>query len=162
MPEIDSQRALSKIVSADLVLAASTIAGFKFTKPEFGSAGSISGVRSKSLTFSKRHDSLTIFASDGRYGHLGKDGAWIGSDKEPITECRRVLPAGVPAKEIADITVVAEMGRVAERVSEKEIRIQEPTLLRKLARARRAVEGVPVWNSFAMVGLAEQRNSWLA
>lgn len=148
------QGALSRSVLPDLLQAASKIASLKLTRPEFGSAKNISGIRSKTLTFSQRHDSRTVFASDSRYGQLGKAGVWAGSDRTPLLICRRVLrAAGVPAKEVAGIALVAEMGQVAERLSETEFRVQDPTVLRKIALARRAVGGVPVWSSYAKVGL---------
>src|SRR6266542_2289077 len=67
---------LRDIALRELTKAASAIAGFTFTRAEYRSAANISGLRTKTLTFSSRHDSRTQFASDNRYGHLGKAGAW--------------------------------------------------------------------------------------
>jgi len=154
MPQKNTPNALSRLVSAELIKSAAAITGFRFTKPEFGSAANISGVRTITVVFSQRHDSRTIFASDRNYGHLGKAGAWTNDNKTAITACRRVLrEAHVPAKEVAGIGVISEMGQVAERVSEKEFRSHDTTLLRKLARAHRTMDGLPVWSSYAIVGL---------
>jgi hypothetical protein len=146
--------ALRDIALRELTLAASAIAGFTFAKAEYGSAANVSGLRTKTLTFSSRHDSRTQFASDNRYGHLRKAGAWKGDDKTAVAACRRVLRgAKIPANEIAGIDVLSEMGQVAERASDGKIQVREPTLLRKLARARRGVAGIRVWSSYATVGL---------
>ncbi len=150
----ESRQRLSRIASADLIADAAAIADFTFKRPEFDSAANVSGVRNKRLTFSRRNDSRTIFASDGQYGLLGRAGAWTGSDRTVTAACRRVLRAArVPAREIAGIDVLSEMGQVAERVSGDEVRVGPPTLLRKVARARREVNGVPVWSSYATLGL---------
>jgi hypothetical protein len=157
MPDTPSQPHLSRIVASELVDAASAIAGFKIAKRNFASAANIAGIRSKTQTFSSRHDSRTLFASDNRYGPLGRAGAWTGEEKTVVATCRRVLRAAkVPPKEISAIDVVSETGQVAERVSGEEFRLHEPAVMRKLARARRAVDGIPVWSSYAMVGLTRK------
>jgi hypothetical protein len=155
MPDSKSvQKNLSRIASKELVLAAARIMGFKMGKPEYGSAGNISGVRTKSLTYSQRHDSRTIFATDSGYAHNAKGGPWSGADRVAISACRKVMQsARIPMKEIAAIEVVTEMGQVAQLLSANESRVQEPKLLRKFARARRAVKGIPVWSSYSCVGL---------
>jgi hypothetical protein len=140
--------------SAELVRAASEIAGFRFRKPEFAGAENISGIRAGNLTFSRRLDSRTIFASDDRYGYLGKLGAWIGPDKIALSRCRKVMRAAqVPAGEIARLGVLSEWGSVAQRMSDQEFRVGDRTLLRKLVRAGRAVDGIPVWTSYVALGL---------
>lgn len=154
MPNDARQPVLSKIAAADLIKTARTIAGFKITRGEFASTANVSGVRSKTLTFSRRHDSLTAFATNADYGHGRRAGAWTGADKTIVAMCRRVLRAAkVPAGEIAAIEIQREMGQTAQRVAEGEFRVGEPVLLRKIARGRRAVRGVPVWSSYAAVGL---------
>lgn len=155
MPDNSSlQRQLARIASAELIDAAEAVAGFAFKRPQFGSAANVSGVRTKTLAFSQRHDSRTVFASNAGYGHIGRAGVWTGPDRTAAAACRRVLRAAkVPAKEIEGIDVVSEMGQSAERTSDNEVRVQEPTLMRKVARARRAVDGLPVWSSYAIVGL---------
>jgi hypothetical protein len=45
------------------------------------------------------------------------------------------------------------MGQTAERIAEEQFRLTEPKVLRNLAIARRIVRGVPVWSSYATVGL---------
>ena len=148
------QKDLFRIVSAELVKAASQITGFSLKKPQFGSAANISGIRNDTQMFSQRHDSRTIFASHSDYGYRAKAGAWIGADKTAIAACRDALRAAkVPSKEIAGIEVIAEMGQVAEGLSKKDFKIYEPTMLRKLARARRVIDGIPVWCSYSTVGL---------
>ena len=155
MPDMTAQeRRLSRIARTDLVDAAASIAGFKFARAEFGSAANISGIRSKNLTFSQRHDSRTMFAVDGRYGQSRKLGAWTGADRTAVAACRRVLRAAkIPAREIETIEVLSEYGQVAERVSDEEFRLHDPLVIRKAARAKRSVNGVVVWSSYATVGL---------
>ncbi len=149
---------LSRVESPGLVDAAANIAGFDLGKrPTFGTAANVSGVRTRTHTFSRRRDSLTIFADDSRYGHLGKAGAWTGPDRVVIAACRRVLRAArVPATEIEGIEVMSELGAVAERLSEDEIRVEKSEILRKIGRARRAIGGLPVWSSHLVVGLTRK------
>jgi hypothetical protein len=155
MPDDKIRRDLSRLEAPELIEAAAKIAGFDLGKrPTFATAANVSGVRTRTHTFSRRRDCLTIFATDTRYGHLGRAGAWTGPDRRAITGCRRLMRAArIPAGEISGIDVVSEYGAVAERLSGDEVRAEEPQLLRKLARASRAVDGVPVWSSHAVVGL---------
>ena len=155
MPDEKVRRQLSGLEAPELTAAAARIAGFDLGKrPTYATAANVSGVRNRTRTFSRRRDCLTIFATDSRYGHPGKAGAWTGPDRTAILGCRRVLRAArVPAAEIGAVDVVSEYGTVAERLSEDEIRVEEPQLLRKLARASRSIEGVPVWSSHVVVGL---------
>ena len=143
--------------SPGLVKGAARIAGFDLgASPRFATAANVSGVRSRTLIFSRRRDSLTIFARDERYGYGRKGGAWTGADRTVIAACRKALRAAkIPASEIATVSVASEHGAVAERLSEKEFRLEKPELLRKLARAERQVKGVPVWSSYAVVGLTK-------
>jgi hypothetical protein len=150
----EMQRLLGRLESAELVEVASAITGWNLARPEFGTAANVAGVRTKNLTFSRRLDSRTVFASDVRYGPHRKAGAWIGPDKSVVSACRRILRAvKIPAREIAGIDVLCEMGQVAERLGKDEFRTHDAALLRKLARARRAVGTIPVWSSSATVGL---------
>lgn len=145
---------LARVESSELAATASRIAGFKFRKPEFGTAANTSGLRDATFVFSRRLDSRTIFATDARYGALGKLGAWTGADKTATSTCRRILRAAkVPAAEIAKLDVVVEWGRSAKRVSENEFKFREPYVLRKIVRAARAVNGIPVWKSYVSLGL---------
>ena len=154
MPDNPQPIALSRIATPELVAAARVIAGFKLARPEFASAANVSGVRSKTLSFSWRHDSRTIFASNGDYGHLRPAGAWTGAERTAAAACRRALrSAKIPSGEIAAVDIQREMGQTAERLSDAEVRVGKPVLLRKIARARREVSGIPVWPSYAMVGL---------
>jgi hypothetical protein len=155
MPDDKLRRHLSGLESPELVSVAAKVVGFELGKrPTYDTAANVSGVRTHTHTFSWRRDSNTVFAIDTRYGHLGKAGAWTGADRGAITACRRVLRAArIPAGEIRGIGVVSEYGGVAERLSEDEVRVEKPQLLRKLARASRAVEALPVWSSHVVVGL---------
>ena len=147
-------KAVAAVESRALAEAASELAGFKLTKVEYGAAANIAGIRTKTQTFSSRRDSRTIFATDSRYGHLQKAGAWTGANRTAVAAGRRVLRAAkISAKEIAAIEVLSEMGQVAQRLAGDKVRVHKPTVLRKLARARRAVAGIPVWSSHATVGL---------
>lgn len=150
-----SQRHLSALEVPGLVKAAKQLVGFDLgRRPTFATAANVSGVRTKTLTFSQRRDSLTIFARDEHYGHGRKAGAWTGPNKDLVVACRRVLRAAkIPATEIARVRVLSEHGTVAERLSADEVRVEKPQLLRKLARAERRVAGLPVWSSHAVLGL---------
>lgn len=150
------QRRLSRLESSQLVDAATAVTGWTLTRTQFGSAANVSGVRTRTRTFSRRLDSRTVFAHDARYGYGRRAGAWIGDDETVVDACRRALSAlEVPDEELAGIDVVSEMGQVGERVDDKEFRVGDPSTLRKVARATRAVEGFPVWSSHGLVGLTE-------
>src|SRR5690349_11764849 len=99
------RRQLSGLEAPELIDAAAKIAGFDLGKrPTYASEANVSGVRTRTQTFSWRRDSVTVFATDTRYGHLGKAGAWTGSDRRVIAGCRRVLRgAHIPAAEIGGI-----------------------------------------------------------
>ncbi|MEO8741215.1 MAG: hypothetical protein ABI537_16135 [Casimicrobiaceae bacterium] len=154
MPATTPQSSLSRVVAGEVARVALAIAGFKIPTREFASGGNVSGVRSKTQTFSSRHDSRTLYARDSRYGYGVKAGTWVGDDKTVIAACRRVLRAAkVPSREVATVEVVVEMGQVAERLSEEQFRIHDAETLQKLGRARRAVDEIPVWSSYLMVGL---------
>ncbi len=145
---------LSRVVAAELARGALAIAGLRIPTREFASARNVSGVRSKTQTFSSRHDSRTLFATDSRYGYGAKAGAWVGDDKTVIAACRRVLRvAKVPSREVATVDVVVEMGQVAARASEQKFRLHDAQILRKLGRVRRAVDAIPVWSSYVTLGL---------
>lgn len=150
----DVERHLARTEMPLLVDAAAKVAGFDLGKrPEFASAANVSGVRTRTVTYSQRRDSRTIFAADSRYGVTGKNGTWRGGDRELVAACRRVVrAAGVPAKEIAGVDVQSEFGTTGERV-DGGMRVEEPTLLQKLAFARRALDGLAVWSSYTKVGL---------
>lgn len=164
MPEPqDSQRFLNRAEAPELIDAATQVAGFDLGKrPEFASAANVSGVRNRTFTFSRRRDSRTIFAADARYGIGGRAGAWQGGDREVVGAVRRVLKAaGVPAKEVVSVNVLSEFGAAGE-VVDGEVRAEEPTLLRKIGAAQRAIDQLPVWSSYAKVGLtADGRVGWL-
>jgi hypothetical protein len=153
-----SHPALSNLEAPDLIKSASRIAGFDLGKrPTFATAANVSGVRTKTLVFSRRRDSLTIFARDETYGYARKAGAWTGPDKDLIAGARKILRAArIPEAEIRRIKVVSERGTVAERLESGEIRVEKPELLRKLARAERRTAGVPVWSSHAVIGLTQK------
>lgn len=153
IPNLDGY--LIETEAPNLIEGAKQIAGFVFDgRPEFATAVNVSGLRSGPLTFSQRRDSRTTFAVDSRYGHARELGAWTGANRPLVSACRRVLrAAGIPDKEILGVDVVVERGGVAERISDTQVKMGKPQLLRKLARARRVVGGVPVWSSYAMVGI---------
>jgi hypothetical protein len=153
-----AHRALSSIERPELIRAASRIAGFDLgARPTFAAAANISGVRTRSLVFSQRRDSLTIFARDENYGHGRKLGTWSGPNRELVATCRKVLRAAkVPPAEIRRIKVAYERGTVAERLADGEVRVERPELLAKIARAERRAAGVPVWSSYAILGLTSE------
>lgn len=159
MPAIDPrQQDLAELQEPALGRTAFEVAGFRFGEDaEFASATTVSGLRAGSLTFSQRHDSLTIFATDSRYGY-GRDlGAWTGSERELSSAAATILEsAGVDTSEIADVQAVSEFGAAAERLSETEFRMEETELMLKTARARRVIDGIPVWSSYAKIGLTAE------
>lgn len=148
------QRRLAEIEMEALRTLASTVGGISFDDAEYGSRANVSGVRSGGYTFSRRRDSLSVFAVDSMYGPLREHGAWSGADRTILAACRRVLQAlNVARSEITSVRVVSEFGAVAERASNKEFRTKGPVMQQKLARAARSVAHVPVWSSYAIVGL---------
>ena len=54
------------------------------------------------------------------------------------------------------IKVASERGAVAERLATGEVRVDRPELLSKVARAERRTAGVPVWSSYAILGLTSE------
>jgi len=159
MPAIDPrQRDLAELQEPALGRTAFEVAGFRFGEDaEFASDTAVYGLRAGSLTFSRRHDSLTIFASDSRYGY-GRDlGAWTGPEEELSNAAVTILEsAGVDTSEIADVQVISEFGAAAERLSETDFRMEETELMLKIARARRVIDGIPVWSSYAKIGLTAE------
>lgn len=154
------QDVLSKVERKDLVDLAYEVAGFTLRRGlQYASAANISGVRTSAATFSSRRDSLTIFATDVGYGTTRESRAWIGADKPLIAACRSAMKAaGVPRLEIASVYVVSELGASAERVADGRYRVTKETLLRKEARARRSIKGIPVWSSSVKLGLTHTGN----
>jgi hypothetical protein len=125
---------------------------------EFAHAKNIAGVRDGPLSFSSRTDSLTVFARNDDYGLTREAGAYTGSEKLLISRLRGALRAAeVPLKEVSAIEVQDELGRAAERTSNGRYRIEEPQLLARVAIARRAIGGLPVWSSAAALGLTKDR-----
>ena len=140
--------------------AARAVTGWAIDSPEYGNARNVSGLRVGERVFSRRLDSRTAFASDNRYGPGGALGAWTGSDRRAAAALRRVLRAlSVPHAEIAGVDVQAEFGQVAEVISEAAVRLEQPELLRKLARGTRAIGGISVWSSYALVALLQRPRS---
>src|SRR5262245_8732525 len=127
------QRILSRMERTDLVEAAWHIATFRFPKGlEYAAAANISGIRGKSLSFSRRLDSRTLFASDSSYGNTKDGGTWTGPEKPLLAACRRVMKAaGIPRGEIASLRVLSEFGASAERLELDRYRKVEEKLLRK-------------------------------
>jgi len=140
----------------ELVNAAAAIAGAEMKDHEYASAANVSGIRTKTHTFSMRRDSRTFFLTDQEHGHGRRRGAWTGDKKTVVSACRRALRASkIPRGEIAGVDVLTEMGQVAERVSDDEVRVRKPVRLRRVGHARRTVDGIPVWSSYGRVGLNE-------
>jgi hypothetical protein len=159
MPAIDPrQEALAGLQETALESAARDIAGFEFdSDAEFASAATVAGLRAGTLVFSRRHDSLTIFASDARYGYGAELGTWTGSDDELLTRATAALDAaGVPRAEIARSWVSPEFGAAAQRLSDEEFRMEESELLCKTAVFGRALDSTPVWSSYAQVELTAE------
>jgi hypothetical protein len=140
---------------AELLDAAKRVAGFAFEpEAETATAANVAGVRSGPLTFSRRRDSRTLFATDDRQGHGRKLGAWTGEDDRLERACVQALRAArVKTAEIAGVDVLREFGATAERVADDEYRIEDAELIQKIARARRVLEDTPVWSSSCSIAL---------
>jgi hypothetical protein len=146
---------LGRVERPRLIDEAASIVGYDLGKrPEFASAANVSGVRTKTYTYSRRLDSRTIFARDERYGLGDPAGTWTGAKRPLVSSCRRVLrAAGIRASEIDKVDVVTELGQVAEYESSKASRPEKPTTLRRVAIARRSMDGAGVWSSYCSVAL---------
>ncbi|GAA2027682.1 hypothetical protein GCM10009819_08920 [Agromyces tropicus] len=139
-----------------LLEEASAIVGFDLgARPEVGVAANAVGIRSRAYSYSRRVDSLTVFARDAAYGIDGRAGAWTGAARPLEAACRRIArAAGVPPREIAAIDILTDLGQSARRDASEDL--SEPTVLQRVAVARRVVDGVPVWSSFCSVALTRE------
>jgi hypothetical protein len=127
--------------------------GVKIDGAVSGGTDNIIGLRSGSVTFSRRLDSRTYFAHDERYG-LDKDGgAFQGPDDQIVRRAREILDElKIPAAEI-DASIVRRESTQEAEVSGGRIMMGKPGAGKIFAWVSRRVAGVPVFSSRAVVGL---------
>jgi hypothetical protein len=115
------------------------------------------GVGGRTQSFVRRLDSLTYLATDDRYRPDGPLGTFAGSDEDLVARSRRVLAVlSVPAAEIARVTIEREYEQVASSEAVRGGAQPEPQrLVNRIASFQRSVGGVPVFSSYARVGLTK-------
>jgi len=124
-----------------------------------GAEANVLGMKTQFTTFSRRLDSRTYFVHDSRYGVGRESGVFRGSDKEYFTVCRGILKSlRIPMSEIARQVLLKEQTQAArvDRESGK-VNAEEVADGKYFARLTRQVEGVPVWSSLMVLGLAEKQ-----
>ena len=84
-----------------------------------GSQGTVIGIQSKSVLFSQRLDSRTVFVQDSRYGPGLEVGVDHGSDDDFVRASKAIADKlGIPLQEIADSKIRREQTE-AYRVSRR-------------------------------------------
>jgi hypothetical protein len=136
-----------------LVEEAAAVVGFDLgARPEYGTSVNVTGIRSRAYTYSRRLDSRTVFARNHAYGLTGRAGAWDGAARPLTSACRRIgRAAGIPPREIAAIDILTDLGQTANQEARGDD--SEPTVLQRIAVARRVSDGLPVWSSYCSVAL---------
>jgi hypothetical protein len=139
--------------------------GLRFDKMTFSRAeANLVGIKTKYTTFSKRLDSRTYFVQDARYGTGKNEGIFRGSDKDYFKFCRDILKQlKIPSSEIAGQVLMKEQTQQAS-IDRKTGKVEkEPVQEGKyFARLTRQVDGLPVWSSVMVLGLAaKQRIGYL-
>jgi hypothetical protein len=139
--------------------------GLRFDKITFsGAEANLVGIKTKYTSFSKRLDSRTYFVHDARYGTGKNEGIFRGSDKDYFKFCRDILKQlKIPSSEIAGQVLLKEQTQQAS-IDRKTGKVaKEPVQDGKyFARLMRQVDGLPVWSSVMVLGLAaKQRIGYL-
>jgi hypothetical protein len=121
-----------------------------------GAVANVAGIRSDALLVSQRLDSRTYFVQDQRYGADKAAGFFGGSDDELLARAREVMVAlDVPAAEVERASVLREKTQTgyASPFTGKLVTgpVKEGP---RTAELMRAVEGVPVFSSRALIGLS--------
>jgi len=123
---------------------------------EFRSEPNFVGFRSKEYLFSRRLDSRTYFVQDLRPVRPGETQLYRGTEAEYLSRLREVFKGfDLPAEEITQAKVLEEQtqeGRVNHETGKVEA--GERHAGRRWATAARQVEGLPVFSSRVMLGLA--------
>lgn len=120
-----------------------------------GHQDNFSGLRTVNITFTQRLDSRTFLAYDRRFSDTREIGIYVEPDEALLKRSRELLERlKVPAAEIASERVVQEKTRVGERDPKSgRFRLQPIEPGKKWARTRREINGVPVFSSWATIGL---------
>ncbi len=112
------------------------------------------GVGSADLVFSRRLDSRTFLVNDKRYGVTGEAGVFVGADEDLLRRARRLIDRlGIPRAEIAKEEVLREINQDAS-VVDGTVTMGRPRVGKVFARLSRQIEGLPVFSSHALIGLA--------
>jgi hypothetical protein len=122
-----------------------------------GSQGTVIGIQSKSVLFSQRLDSRTVFVQDARYGPGLEAGVYDGSDDDFIRASKAIVDKlGIPSQEIADSKVRREQTQQAE-FDEKtgQWRFEDRRPGKAMLRLTRRIEDLPVWSSGITLGLTK-------
>jgi|GEM_PF-1909400 len=108
-------------------------------------------------SFVRRTDSLTYIAGDDRYGFGEKIGVFAGSDAALLARSQAVLvELGVPASEISRVRIQHEYGRVGQfDAATGTVKAEPQQLLNRIASFRRSIGTIPVFSSYARVGLTQ-------
>ena len=120
-----------------------------------GAYGNTVALGGDTESFVRRTDSLTYIAGDDRYGFGEKIGVFAGSDAALLARSRRVLAVlGVPPAEIGRIRIQHEYGQVGQLDNATgAVKVEPQQLLNRIATFRRSIGNVPVFSSYARVGL---------
>jgi hypothetical protein len=120
-----------------------------------GHKDNFSGLRTVNISFTQRLDSRTFLAYDRRFSDTRETGIYLEPDEALLKRSRELLERlKIPAGEIASEKVVQEKTRVGHRdpkTGRFKLEAIEPG--KKWARTRREINGVPVFSSWATIGL---------
>lgn len=124
---------------------------------ERGEERNLVGVRSRFVVVSQRTDSRTYFVRDMRYQGSNELGVFEGSDEELIEISRKFMDElEVPPEEIAQASVLTERLQTAQfDPGTRQYRPGPITTGKRFVEMTRVVEGVPVFSSRALVGIAQ-------
>ena len=120
-----------------------------------GSQGTVIGIQSRSVLFSQRLDSRTVFVQDSRYGPGLEAGVDHGSDDDFVRVSKAIVDKlGIPLQEIADSKIRREQTQQAE-LDERtgQARFEDRRPGKAMLRITRRIEGLPVWSSGITLGL---------
>lgn len=120
-----------------------------------GSEANMVGIQSEHVLLSQRLDSRTYFVQDMRYGANREAGIFEGADEELLARCRTALERlNIPQAEIGEAYVLTEQTQAAEVNQGRMVRMEEVREGKRLGTLSRQIDGVPVWSSSLVLGLA--------